>query len=341
MLLEPLGDSDGPARSFADQYKGARTESRAGRPNAIKLTEGPTLSQTILFAGSSGNIARAAIAALDGKGFHIRGGIRDVEQGNRLFAGLADVEVVELNIEKPATVRAAFEGIDYLYFATLLAVPGEFEETFVRAAVEAGTVKHIVHSTGSTASVPDAFPRCSEFIFEREAHTRDSGIGWTITRPCMFMQNLSSMQAGSIRDEGCWTEPIAADAEIAYVDARDVGLCVAAIFQSPREHLGKVYTITGPDVITSAQMARRISDGIGSKVEYRPISADEWTTRNWGDVDVSSGENWLFEVLRENYVGFSEGAEGRNILNDNVKRITGTNARDFANFVSEHADAWR
>lgn len=299
------------------------------------------MTETILFAGSSGNIPCAAISALQGKGYRIRAGIRDVAQGRQLFGGLADVEVVELNIEKPETVAAAFDGVDYLYFATLLAVPGEFEKTYVDAAVAAGTVRHIVHSTGSTATVPEVFPRCAEFIFEREAHTRGSGIRWTITRPCMFMQNIASMQAPSIRENGHWIEPIAADSEIAYVDARDVGLCVAAIFQSPERHKEKIYTITGPEVITSAQMAGVLSTALGRDISYKPISAEEWTTQNWGDVDVSSGENWLFEVLRENYIGFSEGAEGRNILNDNVEQITGVAARNFRGFVDEHLDAWK
>ncbi|WP_419913910.1 NmrA family NAD(P)-binding protein [Hoeflea sp.] len=299
------------------------------------------MTKTVLFAGSSGNIPRAAIAALDGKGFRIKAGIRDIAQGKALFDRLEDVEVVELNIEKPETVEAALDGVDYLYFATLLAVPGEFEKTYVDAAIKAGTVKHIVHSTGSTATVPDVFPRCSEFIFEREAHARESGIAWTITRPCMFMQNLSSMQAASIRDDGYWIEPIDADAEIAYVDARDVGQCVASIFQSPETHAGKIYTITGPEVITSAKMAEILSGVLGRDIAYNPITAEEWTTQNWGDVDVSVGENWLFEVLRENYVGFSQGAEGRNILNANVKQITGTAARDFRTFAGDHLQAWK
>lgn len=299
------------------------------------------MSDTILFAGSSGNIPRAAIAALSGKGFNIRAGIRDVEQGNALFGDLNDVEVVELNIEKPETLDAAFAGVTHLYFATLLAVPGEFEKAFVEAAQRAGTVKHIVHSTGSTASVPDVFPLCSEFIFEREAYARNSGIAWTITRPCMFMQNIATMAAPSIRENGHWIEPIDADAEIAYVDARDVGLCVAAIFQSPEQHAGQIYTVTGRDVITSAQMAETLSNSVGKKIEYKAISAEDWTTQNWGDVDVSDGQNWLFEVLRENYVGFSLGAEGRTILNQGVEDITGTPARTFKEFAAEHVDAWR
>lgn len=58
------------------------------------------------------------------------------------------------------------------------------------------------------------------------------------------------------------------------------------------------------------------------------------------DVDVSSGDNWLFEVLRENYRGFSMGAEGRNLLSGNVESITGVQAIPFSQFVDDQLDSW-
>lgn len=141
-----------------------------------------------------------------------------------------------------------------------------FEKCYIDAALAAGTVKHIVHSTGSTADVPEVIPRCSEFIFEREAYTRNSGINYTILRPCMFMQNIANMHADAICENGVWSETI--------------------------------------------------------------------------DVDVSSGDNWLFEVLRENYRGFSMGAEGRNLLSGNVESITGVQAIPFSQFVDDQLDSW-
>ena len=299
------------------------------------------MTKTIFFAGSSGNIAQSAIKSLEGGDIKIRAGIRDTDKGHQLFRGQQNVEVVELNIDKPDTLEAAFNEVDVVYFATLLAVPGDFEQAYVEAAIKSGTVKHIIHSTGSTADVPDVFPLCSEFIYKRENLVRDSGIGFTTLRPCMFMQNIASMHAEAIKTHRCWSEPVDAEAEIAYVDADDIGRCVAAIALNPHEHLSQTYTLTGPDVVTSSQMASILSNSLGEQINYKAISADDWSTANWGDVDVSSGQNWLFEVLKENYQGFSRGAEGRNLLNDNVAKITGEAAKSFDTFVANHIDAWR
>ena len=297
---------------------------------------------TILFAGATGNIAKRAIKNLAQTDFKIKAGIREAELdvGQKLFSNQNNVDVVELDLLKPETFQPAFEGVDVVYFATLLAVPGEFEKAYVDAAITSGSVKHIIHSTGSTADVPDVFKLCSEFIFEREGITRQSGINYTFLRPLMFMENFASMLAASIRENDGWSEPLNGDAEIAYVDVQDIADVVTSIAVSPAKHQGKTYTLSGPDAISSNNIAKLLSKALGRSIHYTEMSSEQWSSANWGGVEVGDNSQWLFNVLRENYEGFSLGAEGKNLLNNNVRDITGHEPTSFQEFIGRSLNAW-
>ena len=223
----------------------------------------------------------------------------------------------------------------------MLAVPGDFEKAYIEAAKASGTVKHIIHSTGSTADVPEVFQLCSEFIFEREALTKESGINYTILRPLMFMENFASMLAQSIRENSSWSEPLIGTAEIAYVDVQDIANVLSSIIQAPSEHHGQTYTISGPQAVSSNRIAELLSSALGRKISYIWQSAEDWTSANWGGVDVAENSSWLFNVLRENYAGFALGAEGESHINDNVKKITGKEPATFAEFIDRNLAVWK
>ncbi|MBC7003021.1 NmrA family NAD(P)-binding protein [Photobacterium sp. BZF1] len=298
---------------------------------------------TLLFAGATGNIAKRAIKNLQNANVTIKAGIREaeLEVGRAHFASQQNVDVVELDLLKPETFKPAFEGVDIVYFATLLAVPGEFEKAYIEAAQAAGTVKHIIHSTGSTADVPEVFKLCSEFIFEREALTRESGINYTFLRPLMFMENFATMLAPSIRNEDGWSEPLIGSAEVAYVDVQDIANVVSSIALSPTAHEGKTYTLSGPDAISSDVIAELLSEALDRKITYTEMSAEDWSSANWGGVEVADSNNWLFNILRENYQGFALGAEGKNLLNDNIKNITGKEPTSFRAFIARSVNVWK
>ncbi|EJL6751055.1 NmrA family NAD(P)-binding protein [Vibrio alginolyticus] len=298
---------------------------------------------TILFAGATGNIAKRAIKNLENQNVTIKAGIREaeIEIGRELFKDQSNVEVVELDLLKPDTFKPAFKGVDIVYFATLLAVPGDFEKAYVDAAKAAGTVKHIIHSTGSTADVPEVFKLCSEFIFEREEITKESGIDFTFLHPCMFMENFATMLAPSIRDNNGWSEPLIGSAEVAYVDVQDIANVVSSITLEPSKHAGRTYTLSGPDAVSSDGIASLLSEALGRTIQYTEMSSEEWTSANWGGVEVAENNNWLFNVLRENYDGFAVGAEGKNLLNNNIKEITGQEPTSFREFIARSVNAWK
>lgn len=300
--------------------------------------------KTILFAGASGNIAQSAIRNLKGSGFLVRAGVRksSIENAKKIYANLDYVEVVELDTHKPETLEDAFKNVEYLYFATLLAVPGVFEKVYVDAAKKVGTVKHIIHSTGSTADVPEVFPVCSEFIFEREAFTKNSEISWTILHPLMFMQNIATTFGESIISNNSWEEPVLEDAKIAFVDVEDIGKVVASIFKESEKHIEKTYTIAGPEAISNKEVAQILTDELGKEITFNPIKTEEWVSSNWGGVTVEEDtfSKWLFDVLRENYSGFSQGAEGENLLNSNIEDITGVSSRSFRDYIKANKNKW-
>ena len=240
----------------------------------------------ILLTGITGNIGGATARALLAKGVRFRALVRDPGKA----AAWADqgVELVQGDLEDPASVRRALAGVD----RALLVMPnGEFQEraelSFTRTAKEAGLAWIIKLSSpeavrGTSSPIPLAHIAAEDAIMA-------SGMKWTFVRPSFYMQNFrGSVKAA--RGTGKLSMPMG-NGTVALTDNNDAGEFIAHVLtdaDSARHH-GQCYDITGPDpVMTFHDVARAIGEAIGQPVVYddcdpkafqeaiRPFHRNQW-----------------------------------------------------------------
>jgi len=88
------------------------------------------------------------------------------------------------------------------------------------------------------------------------------------------MQNIVAYNAQSIRTDHAFYAAMG-DARTSLVDVRDVGAVAAAILGEPGRHNGETYELNGPDALTNAEIAERISRIIGREVAFIDIPEEK------------------------------------------------------------------
>jgi NAD(P)H dehydrogenase (quinone) len=134
--------------------------------------------------------------------------------------------------------------------------------------------KYLVRVSGGVAV---AFPGTPSVVGQGhiaiEERLKSSGIGWVILKPGLFMQNTLG-QAAAIKNDGKFFGTATPDAPLALIDVRDTGAVGARILIDPAPHAGKTYEFTGK-ATTFSQLADALSQTLGKKVSYVPLSLEQ------------------------------------------------------------------
>jgi uncharacterized protein YbjT (DUF2867 family) len=92
-------------------------------------------------------------------------------------------------------------------------------------------------------------------------------LGYTMLRPCFFMQNLSTTLRAEIRDRSEIFVP-AGHGRTSFVDVRDLAE-VAAQALAAGQHLNTALELTGSQALTYTEIATTLTDVLGRKITYR------------------------------------------------------------------------
>ena len=226
----------------------------------------------ILLTGITGNNGGATATALLEQGVKFRALVRDLDKAADWAA--QGVELVKGDLEVPASVQAALEGVDR---AVLILPNGEdqqrLELAFIETAKQAGLPWIIKLSSpeavrGTTSWIPLAHIAAEDAVMA-------SGMSWTFVRPSFFMQNLRSLLAQA-KETGKVSMPMG-NGTVALTDCADAGAFLAKVLtdDNSEQHYGQCYDITGPDpVLTFHDVARIVGEVIGQDVEYDDCDAD-------------------------------------------------------------------
>jgi uncharacterized protein YbjT (DUF2867 family) len=84
------------------------------------------------------------------------------------------------------------------------------------------------------------------------------------------MQNILAYMAPSIRAQGAFYAAMG-NARTSFLDVRDIGTVAAKALASPESHAGKIYELNGPEAVSNAELAERISRVAGRIVQYVDI----------------------------------------------------------------------
>jgi uncharacterized protein YbjT (DUF2867 family) len=222
----------------------------------------------ILITGASGNAGGAVLREVLKSGNSVRAMIRAKEDSAKVPQGAATV-IADFS-DKQSLCRA-LESVDTVY---LVCSPVrelvELESNMIDACREAG-VKHIVlNSALGAGDFSKSFPSWHRKV---EDKLKASGLAYTILRPNGFMQNLIAYFAPSIREQGAFYQSTG-NAKISHIDLRDIAVAAAKILRSPAQHSGKIVELNGPEALSYAEIAEKISKATGRKVQYVDIPPD-------------------------------------------------------------------
>jgi uncharacterized protein YbjT (DUF2867 family) len=269
----------------------------------VNPTDKPTL-----VLGANGKTGRRIVDRLRARDVPVRAGSRSAQP--------------PFDWEDPLTWPGALDGASAAYISYFpdLAVPGAPEAVgaFAQQAMEHG-VDRLVLLSG----------RGEEEAQRSEEVLRRSGAGWTIVRASWFAQNFN---------ESYFVDPIRAG-EIAlptdrvgepFIDASDIAdVAVAALTEDG--HVGQLYEVTGPRLLSFAEAIGEIAEATGRELRYEPVGLEEFAS----GLAAEGVPADVVELLR--YL-FGEVVDGRNAhLADGVQRALGREPRDFADFARDAA----
>lgn len=264
----------------------------------------------ILVLGGTGKTGRRVAERLTARGIRTRLGSRS---GQPPF-----------DWEDQATWAPVLQGVGaaYITYFPDLAVPGapEAVHAFAEVALEQD-VRRLVLLSG----------RGEEEAQRSERKLQESGADWTVVRCAWFMQNFSeAFLVDSIR-RGAVVLP-AGDKPEPFVDADDIAdVAVATLTQDG--HSGQLYELTGPRLLTFAQVVDEIAAATGTDVRYVQISNEEFASA-LASAQVPPELRQLLGYL------FNTVLDGRNAyVSDGVQRALGRAPRDFTDFARDAANA--
>jgi len=227
----------------------------------------------ILVTGANGWSGSAVIREFARRKTPVRALVRTRAKAKGLET-VPDVELMEGDMRRPETLEAALRGVERaLMISSSDPEMAETQCTFVDAAKGAG-VRHIVKFSGKESGAgfdPKRF-RFTRMHEKIEAYLEGSGLAWTHLRPSQFMQ-VYLREAPSIVSRGALALPLD-DATLSPVDLEDVAK-VAFTLLNEGGHEGRSYEMTGPEALTMADVAQRISEAIGKTVRYVNVTDAE------------------------------------------------------------------
>lgn len=268
--------------------------------------------QPILVIGATGKTGSRVASKLQAKGVAVRHGARR--------------SATPFDWEDPATWAPVLTGVSkaYVTYFPDLAFPGAVEklEAFTKVALETG-LEHIVLLSG----------RGEHFATMGEDVIRKSGLPFTIVRAAWFAQNFSE---GYLRDPilgGVLPMP-GGDIKEPIIDIDDIAdVVVAALTEDG--HIGERYEVTGPHLLTFAEMADVLSATLGRQIQHIPIPYEAFHANV-----AASGGAFVAEIFTQIA---RETLDGRNAHTaDGVERALGRKPRDFAQFAqtAKASGAW-
>ncbi|MGO1074507.1 NAD(P)H-binding protein [Inquilinus sp. CA228] len=267
----------------------------------------------VLVVGGTGKTGRRVAERLAARGVPVRIGSRSA---NPAF-----------DWEDPSGWAAALDGVGaaYITYYPDLAAPGAPEA--VRALVGqalAQDVRRLVLLSG----------RGEEEAQQAEQVLQESGADWTIVRASWFCQNFSE---GVVRD-GILAGEIAlpaGDVGEPFVDADDIAdVVVAALTEDG--HVGQLYEVTGPRLLTFAEATAEIARASGRPVRYTWVPAEDFATMLAQQGTPADFTELLLYLL-------TTVLDGRNAYpTDGVQRALGRAPKDFADYARDAAasGAW-
>ncbi len=269
----------------------------------------------VLVLGASGHVGQPLVAELLAKG-------EQVKAASRSGKAFGAAEGVVFDFADPTTFDAAFDGVDRAY----VMLPGGYVESkaLLEPVIQAAAERNVkvVFQSVLGVDADDSIPyRQVEIALE------NSGVPYVILRPNWFADNFHTYWKAGI-DQGVIGVP-AGEGKSSFIDVRDIASSAAAALTTDRFD-NQAFNLTGPEALSYAQAAQKISAALGKPVVYQAMEESAFCDllKSVGvPADYAEFLTSIFYPVRE---GWTAG------VSDAVATLTDKAPRSLDEYIADH-----
>jgi uncharacterized protein YbjT (DUF2867 family) len=232
--------------------------------------------RTILVTGATGKQGGAVLRHLRKRGFPVRVLTRDPDKPEARSLAGHGTEVVKGDLDDPASLDRALDGIYGVYSV------GTYRERGIEGEIRMGAalaeaarrsdIDHFIYSSVGSAARQTGIPHFDS-KFQVEEHIRRTGLPYTILRPVFFMENWQAIR-GMI-EGGTLAQPLDPARTLQQVAVDDIGAFAALAFEHPGKWLGRAVELAG-DELSMTQLAETFGRVLGREVRYQQVPWDQF-----------------------------------------------------------------
>jgi uncharacterized protein YbjT (DUF2867 family) len=282
----------------------------------------------ILITGASGSVGKTVLAEVARSGQKHRAMYRSKEEAIRAPAG---TDTVIADFADKASLAAALRGVESIYLVCS-PIPDlvQLESNAIEVCEAAGVRRVVLNSALGAGDYPKSFPSWHRKVEDKLKATK---MAYCILRPNSFMQNVLAYFAPSIRTQGAFYSSMG-NARTSYLDVRDIAV-VAAKALHGGEHHGQTYQLNGPEALTYAEVAEKISKHAKISAKYVDISLE---AQRKAMLDQGMPE-WQVTALLELQEYYTNGNGG--VVDGLLERLLGRPPVRMDAFLEEYAGEFR
>jgi uncharacterized protein YbjT (DUF2867 family) len=284
----------------------------------------------ILVTGATGMFGGGIARGLLEAGQPVRALVRDPAKASELESDGAELAVADM--DKPETLPAALEGVERVFLVSPMDDRIAARETAVTAAAKDAGVDFVMKLGGAVKHRGDALAKLHGASIEA---LRTSGMRWALLSPNSVMETSLLSWAQPIKQTGAIFGS-AGDGKVGLIAADDATASGVAVLAGEPES-ERNYEVTGPEALTSADMAAALSKALGKTITYNDMSDDDLRDLLVKYAGMTPEQADISVILH--YQAWRRG--DADLVTNTVEELTGRKPMSIDEWLPGHIDAFR
>ena len=288
--------------------------------------------------GGIGSVSRRVVQSLLDDGEQVRAMVHhDDERAAQLRTMGADVIVGDLT--RAGDIVDAMDGVRRVFFSMSVSPDYLRATTEVCAvALDRGQLEVIVNMSQMTVSqmtLTSTDESKQHRLHWLAEHVLDwSGLPVIHVRPTTFLDNpmFTVLAKQAVRERGVLVLPFGSG-RTSPITADDVARVVATLLRNPAGRVGRVFELTGPEVLDINGLAEQYSRALNRPVSAEDMPLDEWERRVLEPVGLPDHVRQHIATMARLH---REGRYDR--ATDDVEQLTGRPAQTVEQYVAANPD---